>query len=105
MAPSYSAWCQRHLASPSCVYFHHENRISGPLANVKRGTGPPFSVEDPSFGNIAGVAQPRGAKVRHFPLHMERGWKAYEQFVRIGFGCRTEQFEDGLTTLMQALQG
>jgi aspartate/methionine/tyrosine aminotransferase len=31
--------------------------------------------------------------------------KAYEQFLRIGFGCRTEQFEEGLTTLMQELQG
>jgi aspartate/methionine/tyrosine aminotransferase len=32
-------------------------------------------VEDPSFGNIAGVAQSRGAEVRRFPLHMEQGWK------------------------------
>jgi aspartate/methionine/tyrosine aminotransferase len=33
-------------------------------------------VEDPSFGNIAGVAQSRGAEVRPFPLRMEQGWKA-----------------------------
>ena len=32
-------------------------------------------VEDPSYGNIAGVAQSRGAEVRRFPLHMEQGWK------------------------------
>lgn len=32
-------------------------------------------VEDPSFGNIVGVAQSRGAEVRRFPLHMEQGWK------------------------------
>jgi len=32
-------------------------------------------VEDPSYGNIAGVAHSRGAEVRRFPLHMEHGWK------------------------------
>jgi aspartate/methionine/tyrosine aminotransferase len=32
-------------------------------------------VEDPSYGNIAGVAQSRSAEVRRFPLHMEQGWK------------------------------
>jgi bifunctional pyridoxal-dependent enzyme with beta-cystathionase and maltose regulon repressor activities len=30
--------------------------------------------------------------------------KAYEEFLRIGFGCRTELFEEGLNTLMQELQ-
>ncbi len=30
---------------------------------------------------------------------------AYEQFVRIGFGCSTELFEEGLTMLMHELQG
>ena len=29
---------------------------------------------------------------------------AYERFVRIGFGCSTELFEEGLTTVMQELQ-
>lgn len=29
---------------------------------------------------------------------------AYERFVRIGFGCSTELFEEGLTTLMRELQ-
>ncbi len=32
-------------------------------------------VEDPSYGNIAGVAQSQGAEVRRFPLLMEQGWK------------------------------
>ncbi len=32
-------------------------------------------VEDPSYGNIAGVAQARGAEVRRLPLHMEQEWK------------------------------
>jgi aspartate/methionine/tyrosine aminotransferase len=30
--------------------------------------------------------------------------KAYERFMRIGFGCRTERFAEGLTTLMHELQ-
>ena len=29
---------------------------------------------------------------------------AYERFVRIGFGCGTELFEEGLSTLMRELQ-
>src|SRR6266516_7729589 len=33
-------------------------------------------VEDPSFANIAGVAQSRGAEVRPFPLRLDHGWKA-----------------------------
>src|SRR2546430_6968947 len=33
-------------------------------------------VEDPGYGNIAGMAQSRGAEVRRFPLHMEQVWKA-----------------------------
>jgi aspartate/methionine/tyrosine aminotransferase len=33
-------------------------------------------VEDPTYGNLAGVAQSLGAEVRRLPLHMEQGWKA-----------------------------
>jgi aspartate/methionine/tyrosine aminotransferase len=32
-------------------------------------------VEDPNYGNIAGVAQSRGAEVRRLPLRMEQNWK------------------------------
>lgn len=32
-------------------------------------------VEDPSYGNIAGVAQARGAEVRRLSLKMEQNWK------------------------------
>lgn len=32
-------------------------------------------VEDPSYENIAGVAQARGAEVRRLPLKLERNWK------------------------------
>lgn len=32
-------------------------------------------VEEPTYGNIAGVAQSRGAEVRRLPLRMEQGWK------------------------------
>lgn len=32
-------------------------------------------VEEPNYGNIVGVARSRGAEVRPFPFHMERGWK------------------------------
>ncbi len=46
------------------------------LAWMMLQPGDNILVEDPSFGNIAGVAQSRGAEVRSFPLHMERGWKA-----------------------------
>ncbi len=31
--------------------------------------------------------------------------KQYERFMRIGFGCRTELFAEGLETVMQVLQG
>jgi bifunctional pyridoxal-dependent enzyme with beta-cystathionase and maltose regulon repressor activities len=30
--------------------------------------------------------------------------KAYERFMRIGFGCSTERFTEGLETMMQVLQ-
>jgi aspartate/methionine/tyrosine aminotransferase len=32
-------------------------------------------VEEPNYGNIAGVARSRGAEVRSFPYYMKRGWK------------------------------
>ena len=32
-------------------------------------------VEDPTYGNIAGVAQAQGAEVRRLPLQLEQGWK------------------------------
>jgi aspartate/methionine/tyrosine aminotransferase len=32
-------------------------------------------VEDPTYGNIAGVAQAQGAEVRRLPLQLEQDWK------------------------------
>jgi aspartate/methionine/tyrosine aminotransferase len=32
-------------------------------------------VEDPTYGNIAGVARSQGAEVRRLPLHLEQNWK------------------------------
>ena len=43
------------------------------LATVQPGDN--IIVEDPCYGNIVGVAQSHGAKVRRLPLHMENSWK------------------------------
>lgn len=32
-------------------------------------------LEDPNYGNIAGVTQSRGAEIRRLPLQLEQGWK------------------------------
>jgi aspartate/methionine/tyrosine aminotransferase len=41
-------------------------------------------VEDPTYGNIVGVAQSRGAEVRRLPLRMEQGWKPdFEQLSQL----------------------
>jgi aspartate/methionine/tyrosine aminotransferase len=39
-------------------------------------SGDNIIVEDPTYGNVVGVAQSLGAEVRRLPLHMEQGWKA-----------------------------
>lgn len=43
------------------------------LAVVQPGDN--IIVEDPTYGNIVGVAQSRGAEVRRLPLRMDQGWK------------------------------
>lgn len=30
--------------------------------------------------------------------------EAYERYIRIGYGCSTERFEEGLTTMINELQ-
>jgi aspartate/methionine/tyrosine aminotransferase len=43
------------------------------LTTVRPGDN--IIVEDPTYGNIAGVAQSQGAEVRRLPLHLEQNWK------------------------------
>lgn len=54
------------------------------LAFTQLQPGDNLIVEDPSYENMAGVAQAQGAEVRRLPLKLEQGWKPdLEQLARL----------------------